>query len=111
MGFMKMGVDSVFAVNAWAAPLLLLPLCLTDAQGRRWVGGKTGLCIFGVGVSTILAFLITVNWHLVAPYAETSCGSLQSVFNGSFSPLGSHFACLFLGWLLVQTLSAMLPKV
>lgn len=63
------------------SPLLLLPLCLTDAQGRRWVGGRTGLCIFGVGVSTILAFLITVNWHLVAPYAETSLVGLHSVFN------------------------------
>ena len=103
--------NSVFAVNAWAAPLLLLPFCLTDAQGRRWVGGRTGLCIFGVGISTILAFLITVNWHLVAPYVERSLVGLHSVFNGSFSPLGSHFAHLFLGWVLVPILSAMLPKV
>lgn len=78
-------VDVVFAVNAWAAPLLLLPLFLTDAQGRRCVGGRTGICIFGVGVLTVLAFLITVNWRLVAPYAETYFEGLHSVFKGSFT--------------------------
>ena len=81
--FVGNGVDSEFAVNAWAAPLLLLPLFLTDAQGRRWVGNRTGLSIFVVGVSIILAFLTTVNWHLVAPYAETSFVTLQAAFNGS----------------------------
>ncbi|KAG0567891.1 hypothetical protein KC19_7G169700 [Ceratodon purpureus] len=63
------------------SPLLLLPLFAADAQGRRWVEGRTGLCIFGVGVSTILTFLIAVNWDLVAPYAETSFVGLHSVFN------------------------------
>ncbi|KAG0610994.1 hypothetical protein M758_7G106600 [Ceratodon purpureus] len=95
------------------SPLLLLPLFAADAQGRRWVEGRTGLCIFGVGVSTILTFLIAVNWDLVAPYAETSFVGLHSVFNGSFTfnlIFESHPPCLVLVWESIPTVSTMPSK-
>lgn len=62
------------------SPLVLLPLFLTDAEGRRWVRGRTSLCIFGVGVLAIVSALVTVNWHVVAPYAETSSAISQALF-------------------------------
>uniref|UniRef100_A9TQU0 Uncharacterized protein n=1 Tax=Physcomitrium patens TaxID=3218 RepID=A9TQU0_PHYPA len=63
------------------SPLLLVPLFLTDSQGRRWIGAKIGLCIFGFGFTTILGVLTTTNWRVVAPYVGMSLEALQSAFN------------------------------
>lgn len=97
IGIRKILVLIMCALNVWAAPLLLLPLFLTDEQGRRWVAVRTGLCIFGVGFLTILFALATNNWHVVAPYAETSFAGLLSLFNGKFTlnPICGHLQCMY----------------
>jgi len=63
------------------SPVLLLPLFLTDAQGRRWVRRRTCFYIFGIGFLGLLLALVTINWRVVAPYAETSFAGLHSLFN------------------------------
>nr|XP_024395879.1 uncharacterized protein LOC112292029 isoform X2 [Physcomitrium patens] len=70
-----------FLLPCKTAPLLLVPLFLTDSQGRRWIGAKIGLCIFGFGFTTILGVLTTTNWRVVAPYVGMSLEALQSAFN------------------------------
>ncbi|CAM6013620.1 unnamed protein product [Sphagnum balticum] len=49
-------------------PLTLLPLFLTDSQGRRRVGVITAVSILAAGVSTLVAVFVGMKWNSMGDY-------------------------------------------